>query len=144
MIVDTSAILAVLFDEPDAERYARAIAGASRCRMSVASFLEAAIVLESRGGAAAGGELDLFLERAPIELAPVTYDHAQAARRAWRRFGKGNHPAGLNFGDCFAYALAEATREPLLFKGGDFPLTDVQTAWRHGRVTSPIVERAPG
>ena len=128
MIVDTSAVLAVLFAEPDAGRYERAIAGASRCRMSVASLLEAAIVLESRTGAAAGHELDLFLERAPIELAPVTPDHAQAARRAWRRFGRGNHPAGLNFGDCFAYALAEATREPLLFKGRDFALTDIEAA----------------
>ena len=94
--------------------------------MSAASFLEAAIVLESRGGAAAGHELDLFLEEAAVKLEPVTSDHAQAARRAWRRFGKGNHPAGLNFGDCFAYALAEATREPLLFKGQDFVLTDVE------------------
>ena len=128
MIVDTSAVLAVLFAEPDAGRYERAIAGASRCRMSVASLLEAAIVLESRTGAAAGHELDLFLERAPIELAPVTPDHAQAAQRAWRRFGRGNHPAGLNFGDCFAYALAEATREPLLFKGRDFALTDIEAA----------------
>lgn len=128
MIVDTSAVLAVLFGEPDADYYERAIAEASRCRMSVASFLEAAIVLESRAGAAAGHELDLFLERAPIELVPITSDHAQAARRAWRRFGKGNHPAGLNFGDCFAYALAEATREPLLFKGRDFALTDVEAA----------------
>ena len=128
MIVDTSAVLAVLFGEPDAERYERAIAGASRCRMSVASFLEAAIVLESRGGAAGGHELDLFVERALIELVPVTADQAQAARRAWRRFGKGNHPAELNFGDCFAYALAEATREALLFKGGDFALTDIEAA----------------
>ena len=128
MIVDTSALLAVLFGEPDAEHYEQAIAEASRCRMSVASFLEAAIVLESRAGAAAGHELDLFLERAPIELVPITSGHAQAARRAWRRFGKGNHPAGLNFGDCFAYALAEATREPLLFKGRDFALTDVEAA----------------
>ncbi len=128
MIVDTSAVLAVLFGEPDAERYARAIAGASRCRMSVASLLEAAIVLESRSGAAGGHELDVFVERALIELAPVTAEHAQAARRAWRRFGKGNHPAGLNFGDCFAYALAEATREPLLFKGRDFALTDIEAA----------------
>ena len=125
MIVDTSA---VLFGEPDAERYARAMAGASRCRMSVASLLEAAIVLESRSGAAGGHELDVFVERALIELAPVTAEHAQAARRAWRRFGKGNHPAGLNFGDCFAYALAEATREPLLFKGRDFALTDIEAA----------------
>ncbi len=128
MIVDTSAVLAVLFGEPDAERYERAIAGASRCRMSVASLLEAAIVLESRSGAAGGHELDVFVERALIELAPVTAEHAQAARRAWRRFGNGNHPAGLNFGDCFAYALAEATREPLLFKGRDFALTDIEAA----------------
>ena len=128
MIVDTSAVLAVLFDEPDAERYVRALAGASRCRMSVVSFLEAAIVLESRAGAAAGPNLDLLLERAPIELEPVTLEHAQAARRAWQRFGRGNHRAALNFGDCFAYALAEATREPLLFKGQDFALTDIDTA----------------
>ena len=128
MIVDRSAVLAVLFGEPDAERYERAIAGASRCRMSVASLLEAAIVLESRSGAAGGHELDVFVERALIELAPVTAEHAQAARRAWRRFGNGNHPAGLNFGDCFAYALAEATREPLLFKGRDFALTDIEAA----------------
>ena len=128
MIVDTSAVLAVLFDEPDAERYVRALAGASRCRMSAVSFLEAAIVLESRAGAAAGPNLDLLLERAPIELEPVTLEHAQAARRAWRRFGRGNHRAALNFGDCFAYALAEATREPLLFKGQDFALTDIDAA----------------
>ena len=128
MIVDTSAVLAVLFDEPDAEHYVRALAGASRCRMSVVSFLEAAIVLESRAGAAAGPDLDLLLERAPIELEPVTLEHAHAARRAWQRFGRGNHRAALNFGDCFAYALAEATREPLLFKGQDFALTDIDTA----------------
>ena len=128
MIVDTSAVLAVLFDEPDAERYVRALAGASRCRMSVVSFLEAAIVLESRAGAAAGPDLDLLLEKAPIELEPVTIEHAQAARRAWRRFGRGNHRAALNFCDCFAYALAEATREPLLFKGEDLALTDIDTA----------------
>ncbi len=128
MIVDTSAVLAVLFGEPDAERYERAIAGASHCRMSVASFLEAAIVLESRTSAAAAHELDIFVERAPIELAAVTPDQAQAARRAWQRFGRGNHPAALNFGDCFAYALAEATREPLLFKGQDFVLTDIEAA----------------
>ena len=126
MIVDTSAILAVLFRESDAERYERAMVEAPRCRMSAASFLEAAIVLESLGGAAAGYELDVIMEKAAIELELVTSDHAQAARRAWRRFGKGNHPAGLNFGDCFAYALAEATREPLLFKGQDFALTDVE------------------
>ena len=128
MIVDTSAVLAILFHESDAERYARAITKASHCRMSVASLVETTIVLESRSGAAAGYELDAFLEDAAIELEPVTVAQAQAARRAWRRFGKGNHPAGLNFGDCFSYALAESKREPLLFKGRDFKLTDVEAA----------------
>ncbi len=128
MIVDTSAILAILFHEPDAERFARAITAASPRRMSVATLLEVTIVLESRSGAAAGHELDAFLQESAVQLEPVTTDHAQAARRAWRRFGRGNHPAGLNFGDCFAYALAEATREPLLFKGRDFALTDIEAA----------------
>ena len=128
MIVDTSAIVAILFGEEDAERYDRAIAEAPRRRMSVVNFLEAAIVLEGRSGVIAGLDLDAFLEESGIELAPVTPDHANAARRAWRRFGKGNHPAGLNFGDCFSYALAEATGEPLLFKGCDFALTDIEAA----------------
>ena len=128
MIVDTSAVLAVLFGEPDAERYDEAMAQAEHCRMSVANYLEAAIVLESRTGEAGGYELDAFLEEAGIDLEPVTSDQARAARRAWRRFGKGNHPAGLNFGDCFAYALSEVTHEPLLFKGEDFALTDIDVA----------------
>ena len=127
MIVDTSAILAILFREPDAEHYATAIALASSRRISVATLVEATMVLESRGGAAAGYELDAFLEEAEIELEPVTPEQAQAARRAWRRFGKG-HSAGLNFGDCFVYALAQAAREPLLFKGQDFALTDIEVA----------------
>ena len=128
MIVDSSAVLAVLFHEPDAERYDTAIAGAPSCRMSMVNFLETAIVLESRSGADAGIDLDSYLEEAGIVLEPVTLEQAQAARRAWRRFGKGNHPAGLNFADCFAYALAEVSGEPLLFKGGDFELTDIEAA----------------
>ena len=128
MIVDSSAVLAVLFAEPDAARYARAIGRASTCRMSAASFLETAIVAESRGGSAAAHALDVFLDRAGMELAPVTPAQARAARRAWQRFGKGNHPAGLNFGDCFSYALAESAREPLLFKGEDFARTDIEAA----------------
>ena len=128
MIVDTSAVLAILFGEREARRCDEAIAQAPRCRMSAVSFLEAAIVLESRSGAEAGHELDAFLEAAAIDLAPVTPDQAAAARRAWRRFGKGNHPAGLNFGDCFSYALAESEREPLLFKGEDFARTDIEAA----------------
>ena len=114
--MDTSAVLAVLFDEPDAERFTRTIAEAPHCRMSAANFLEAALVVEGRAGLVGGQELDLFIERAAIELVPISIEHAQAARRAWRRFGKGNHSAGLNFGDCFAYALSEVTGEPLLYK----------------------------
>ena len=128
MIVDTSAVLAVLFLEPDAGQYATAMANAGKSRMSVANVLEAAIVLESRAGFAAGRELDLFMERAGIRATSVTAEHVAAARDAWRRFGKGNHPAALNFGDCFAYALARTTGRPLLFKGRDFALTDIDLA----------------
>ena len=128
MIVDSSAVLAVLYREPDAERFETAIASAPSCRMSVANALEASIVMEGRGGMAAGDALDRFLKAAVIDLAPVTAEHMEAARRAWRRFGKGNHPAALNFGDCFAYALADVTGEPLLFKGEDFTRTDVEAA----------------
>ena len=126
--MDTSAVLAILFGEEDARRYAEALASASHCRMSAANYLEAAIVLEGRRSTSVGFELDLVMERTPIELVPVTVEQAQIARMAWRRFGKGNHPAGLNFGDCFAYALAESTGAPLLFKGGDFVLTDIEAA----------------
>ena len=128
MIIDTSAILAILFEEADADHFISAIASASSRRMSAATLLETAIVLESRSGPAAGHELDAFLKRAQIETESVTPEQAQTARQAWRRFGKGNHPAGLNFGDCFAYALALATQEPLLFKGRDFQLTDIPAA----------------
>lgn len=128
MIIDTSAILAVLLGEPDAGRYEDAIAAAWPRRMSVVALLEAAMVVESRGGASAGQELDMLLEKSAVELVPVTPEHANAARRAWRRFGKGNHPAGLNFGDCFAYALAKTAGEPLLFKGEDFAQTDIEVA----------------
>ena len=128
MIIDTSAVLAVLLAEPDAEHYEKIIAHTLPRQMSAVGLLEAAIILESRGGMAAADELDLFLQAAEIELVAVTAEQAQAARRAWRRFGKGNHPAGLNFGDCFAYALAETNNEPLLFKGEDFARTDIEAA----------------
>lgn len=128
MIIDTSAILAVLLAEPDAARYEDAIAAAWPRRMSAVALLEAAMVVESRGGAAAGHELDLLLEKAAVELVSVTPEHANAARRAWRRFGKGRHPAALNFGDCLTYALADALGEPLLFKGRDFGRTDIEAA----------------
>ena len=101
---------------------------APKCRMSVANILETCIVAESRGGAAGAHHLDLLLKSLGIEPVPVTVEQMEAARRAWRRFGRGNHPAALNFGDCFAYALASVTGEPLLFKGGDFPQTDIPAA----------------
>ena len=128
MIADSSALLAMLFREPDAARLEQAIATTAKCRMPVANALEASIALEGRGGAAAGDELDAFLEITGIELIPGTAEQFIVARRAWRRFGRGNHPAGLNFGDCFAYALAEATGEPRLFNGDDFARTDIKPA----------------
>ena len=96
--------------------------------MSAVALLETTMVVEARSGPSAGHDIDLFLQEAEIELTPVTADQVDSARRAWRRFGKGNHPAALNFGDCFAYALAETTGEPLLFKGEDFTRTDVARA----------------
>ncbi len=128
MIIDTSALLAILLDEPDAGRYEDAIVAAWPRRMSAIALLEVAMVVESRSGAKAGHELDVLLEKAEVELVPVTSEHVNAARLAWRRFGKGNQRAALNFGDCFAYALAKTTGEPLLFKGEDFTHTDVEPA----------------
>ena len=128
MIIDTSAVLAILLGEADADRYEEAIVAAWPRRMSVVGLLEAAMVIESRGGVTAGHELDVLLDKASVELVAVTSEQATAARHAWRRFGKGNHPAGLNFGDCFAYALANVTGEPLLFKGDDFARTDIAAA----------------
>ena len=128
MIVDASAIVAILGEEPDWERYNEQIATARRPRMSVVNALEVTMVTESRGGAPAGTEFDRYVERIGIEMEPVTLEQLAAARYAWRRFGKGNRSAGLNFGDCFAYALADVTREPLLFKGDDFARTDVRPA----------------
>ena len=128
MILDTSALLAVLLDEPDADHFERTIGVAPVCRMSVANYLEAIMVIEGRLGDAGGREIDNYLEEAGVDLVSVTPEQVQTARMAWRRYGKGNHPAGLNFGDCFAYALAEVSGEPLLFKGEDLALTDVEQA----------------
>jgi len=125
MVIDTSAVLAILLAEPDADRYAGAIETAV-CRMSAANFLEAALVIDNRGDALASRELDRFFRRSGITIEPVTFEQAQIARQAYRDFGKGRHPAGLNFGDCLAYALAKAVDEPLLFKGEGFGHTDVQ------------------
>lgn len=126
MIIDTSAILSILFREEDAQRFERAISLASTPRISAVTLVEAAMVAEARGGFGAGQDLDDLLKRVQIEVVPVTREHADAARDAWRCYGKGNHPAALNLGDCFVYALARTAGEPLLFKGRDFGRTDIE------------------
>jgi ribonuclease VapC len=128
MIVDTSALAAILFGEPDAARYAQLIHDADRCVISVANFVELSIVIETQLGPDAGRQCDVFFRRAGIIIEPLTIEHGHLARQAFLDFGKGRHPAGLNFGDCFAYALAKATGEPLLFKGQDFSKTDIKAA----------------
>ena len=126
MVIDTSAVAAVLFNEPEAPVLEQQIADDPVRLMSAASLVEATIIVEARLGDAGGREFDLWLQRAGVEIAAVDPEQADMARRAWRRFGKGRHPAGLNFGDCFAYALAVTRDEKLLFKGDDFAKTDVQ------------------
>lgn len=125
MVIDTSALIAVLLGEPDAGRVVQAIEAGSPRLLSAANLLEASIVIESRKGEAGGRELDLLLYRGEIEVVAVEQDQAEAARAAWRRFGKGRHPAALNYGDCFAYALAKTRHLPLLFRGNDFSQTDI-------------------
>ncbi len=125
MVLDTSALLAMLMNEPEAEGFAVAVEHDPVRLVSAGSLLETAIVAESRWGDPGGRELDLLAAKAGLEVAPVDEEQVEIARQAFRRFGKGRHPAGLNFGDCFAYALSRASGEPLLFKGGDFAQTDV-------------------
>ena len=127
MVLDTSAILAILFDEPDAELIEDAIAEDPIRLLSAAAFLETAIVVEARIGENGGRELDLFLHAAGVDVVAVDAEQAEIARQGWRRFGKGRHPASLNFGDCFSYALSLTSGEPLLFCGEDFAQTDVGT-----------------
>jgi len=128
MILDTSALAAILFGEPEAARYTQLIHDTDRCLISAANFVELAIVIEGQVGPDAGRQCDVFLRRAGILIEPVTVEQAHLARQAFLDFGKGRHAAGLNFGDCFAYALAKVTGEPLLFKGQDFSKTDIKAA----------------
>ena len=125
MVLDTSALLALLLDEPEAEDFRTALELDEVRLVSAATLLETAIVIESRKGDAAGRELDRLLDKAAIDVVAVDADQVDEARRAWRRFGRGRHEAGLNYGDLFAYALSRASGEPLLFKGDDFRRTDV-------------------
>ncbi|MBL8315107.1 MAG: type II toxin-antitoxin system VapC family toxin [Rubrivivax sp.] len=141
MIVDSSAIIAILFGEPDAAIYANAIATASAApqgvRISAVTYVEAAAVVESQISAAGAQQFDAFMRRAGIVVEAMTEQHALLARQAYADFGKGRHPAGLNFGDCFSYALAKASREPLLFKGKDFSQTDIEGVGLDGWGAAP-------
>jgi ribonuclease VapC len=126
LIVDTSAIVAILRYEPDAESFARAIAGAKIRRVSAVNYVEAAAVIDGSRDPVASRKFDEFILDASFSIEEVTREQARIAREAYKDFGKGSgHPAQLNFGDCFAYALAKAMREPILFKGQDFKKTDL-------------------
>jgi ribonuclease VapC len=129
MIIDTSAIIAILRDEPGAASYARAIADATDRRVSAVNFVESAVVIDASRDPIASRQFDAFVKEANISIESVTETQAQIARNAYRDFGRGSgHPAKLNFGDCFAYALTKESGESLLFKGGDFVHTDVVSA----------------
>jgi ribonuclease VapC len=124
MVIDSSAVLAILLQEPEAEIFASAIGDDAVRLMSAVSLLETAIVIQARTGPAGGRELDLLLHRARIEIISFNAEQAELAREAWLRFGKHRHPAGLNLGDCCSYALSKSSGETLLFKGTDFSHTD--------------------
>jgi len=128
MILDTSALVAVLYGEPEAQDFVERIHAADVCRISVANQVELAMVVESQLGPDGARQADAFLRRAGVVIEPVTLEEGDLARQAFLDFGKGRHKAGLNFGDCFAYALSRATGEALLFKGDDFALTDIRRA----------------
>jgi ribonuclease VapC len=129
MILDTSAVIAILRNEPDAAQFASAIEAASQRRMSAVNYVEAAAVIDGSRDPIASRRFDELVREAGVSVEAVTVRQAQIARGAYRDFGKGSgHPARLNFGDCFAYALAKDSSEPLLFKGNDFPHTDIESA----------------
>lgn len=128
MVIDSSAVLAILQNEPERHAFNEAIAAAEQCSLSSPSLVELSIVMEARFGADGQGDLDLFLTTALIDIISLDREQAELAREAFSRYGKGRHRAGLNFGDCFSYALAKWLAEPLLFKGDDFCHTDIEPA----------------
>ena len=128
MVVDTSAVVAILNGEPVSEKLAQALDQATAIQISAASVLELALVLESRFGEMARKRIDRWLQTSHVEVIPVTRDQVEIAREGFRKFGKGRHPAALNFGDCFSYGLAKRMNEPLLFVGNDFTMTDLRSA----------------
>ncbi len=129
MIVDTSALIAVITDEPDGARLGHLMASTANLRISAATYLEASMVLDRRDNPAAGAVLDDVIFDLKIQIEPFTPEQARIARQAFRDYGRGSgHPANLNFGDCFSYALARDKREPILYKGTDFAQTDLRSA----------------
>jgi ribonuclease VapC len=126
MVIDTSAVLAIFLAEPERQRFLDSILQAGKRLISAASVLETGIVLESKRGESAGREFDLFVVRTSLEVVPVDPEQIEIARSAWRSFGKGRHPAALNFGDCFTYGLAKSSGEPVLATGHNFALTDIE------------------
>src|SRR5947207_1395332 len=123
MVIDTSALLAILQDEPERRSFNEALEAADARSISAATLVETSIVIESRYGAEGVRDLDALIAKASVEVVPVDLEQAHIARTAFSHFGKGHHPAGLNYGDCFSYALARVLGEPLLFKGDDFTRT---------------------
>jgi ribonuclease VapC len=128
VIIDTSALVAILDQEPEADRIVRTLASAPERTLSAANLVEAGIVMQARRGDEGARDLDLLLAKLRVDIAAVTASQADIARKAFRRYGRARHPANLNFGDCFAYALAKDKSAPLLFKGNDFGQTDVMVA----------------
>ena len=126
MVIDTSALVAIFLGEPERNSFLEHILQAETKLLSAANAFETGIVLEAKRGEAAGREFDLFVVRAQLEIVPVEAEQADIARSAWRKYGKGRHVAGLNFGDCFAYALAKFSGQKLLAKGEDFRFTDLE------------------
>ncbi len=127
MVIDTSALISILLGEPESKALASAIAANPKRLLSAFSALETSIVIEAKKGDAGGREFDLLLHRAQVKVVGMNPEQAELARKAWRTFGKGRHPAGLNIGDCCSYALSKYSGEPLLFKGNDFNKTDLST-----------------
>ena len=130
MIIDSSAFVAVAYEETDADLFLETMAAAACRRVSAATWLESCIVIEGKRIPTIIARFEAVLARLRTEIVPVTIEQAAMARIAYQRFGRGNHPAKLNYGDCFAYALAKVTGEPLLFKGNDFAQTDITPALR--------------
>ena len=128
MVIDTSVLITILLGEPEAETFAKAIAEDPKRLISAFTLLETSIVIEAKKGDMGGRELDLLIHRVNIETVAVDPGQIEIARSAWRNFGKGRHPAGLNIGDCCSYALSKYSGESLLFKGNDFSKTDVIAA----------------